>query len=283
MLSCSLDLLSVTESWLTSNDSITIADLTNSLEYYAFHHLPSSTRRGGRLAVIARKGLHVSRNEGCIFSSFEHFDSTISSGNKVFRLLKVHLPPPSKKNGFTVERFFSEFSALSEELTVTFCQFLLCGDFNFHVDIDSNANAKQFSDLFLRLICHPLCELIVNTPWNWSQSCEKAVCAVELWVDASPYGLGAVIILVYLNGNRRLIAYPSQTLNEHDKAFSYNIRFVSSKRNTVADVLSRLPLPSTFNEEDTIYRVEERLVHLLPITNKEICYATRVDTVLSGT
>ena len=45
MLSCSLDLLSVTESWLTSNDSITIAefkiqdplaDLTNSLEDYAF-------------------------------------------------------------------------------------------------------------------------------------------------------------------------------------------------------------------------------------------------------
>ena len=50
MLSCSLDLLSVTESWLTSNDSITIADLTNSLEDYAFHHLPSSTRRGGGLA-----------------------------------------------------------------------------------------------------------------------------------------------------------------------------------------------------------------------------------------
>ena len=46
MWSCSPDLLSVTESWLTSNDSITIADLTNSLEDYAFYHLPRSTRRG---------------------------------------------------------------------------------------------------------------------------------------------------------------------------------------------------------------------------------------------
>ena len=49
----------------------------------------------------------------------------------------------------------------------------------------------------------------------------------------------------------------------------------------MADTLSQLPLPSTFNEEDATYRVEERLVHSLPITHKEIRYATRVDPVLS--
>ena len=74
MWSCSPDLLPVTESWLISNDSITIADLKDSLEDYAVYRLPRSTRLGGGLAVIARKGLHVSRNEGCIFSSFEHFN-----------------------------------------------------------------------------------------------------------------------------------------------------------------------------------------------------------------
>ena len=111
MLSRSLNLLSVTESWLNSNDSITIADLTNSLKDYAVYHLPSSTRRGGGLAVIVRKGLHVLRNESCILPSFEHFDLNIISGDKVYRLVTVYRPPPSKKNGFTVERFFSEFSA----------------------------------------------------------------------------------------------------------------------------------------------------------------------------
>ena len=50
----------------------------------------------------------------------------------------------------------------------------------------------------------------------------------------------------------------------------------------MADALSRLPLPSAFNEEDAIYRVEERLVHSLAIMHKEIRYATRVDPVLSS-
>ena len=54
-------------------------------------------------------------------------------------------------------------------------------------------------------------------------------------------GLGAVIMRVYPKGNRRPIAYTLQTLNEHDEAFSYSIRFVQSKRNVVAGASSRLP------------------------------------------
>ena len=215
----------------------------------------------------------------------------------------------------------------------------------------------------LSTLAHTLYELLGNTPWNWSPGCDKAFCAVkcaltsetvlthydpklpvELSVDASPYGLGAVIMHVYPNGNRRPIAYASRTLNEHEKrygkidkealaimfglkrfhlylygrhftiltdhkplerifgpktaipslaamrlqrwaiilsAFNYNIRFVPSKQNAVADALSRLPLPSMSNEEDAIFRVEERLIDSLPITHKEIAHATRVDPVLS--
>ena len=42
---------------------------------------------------------------------------------------------------------------------------------------------------------------------------------MELSVDASPYGLGAVIMHVYPNGTRRPIAYASRTLNEHEKRY----------------------------------------------------------------
>ena len=51
LLSHLLNLLSVTESWLTLNDSITIANLINSLKDYAVYNLPRSTYRGGEFII----------------------------------------------------------------------------------------------------------------------------------------------------------------------------------------------------------------------------------------
>jgi len=42
---------------------------------------------------------------------------------------------------------------------------------------------------------------------------------VELSVDASPCGLGTVIMYVYPNGTRRPVAYTSRTLNEREKRY----------------------------------------------------------------
>ena len=49
----------------------------------------------------------------------------------------------------------------------------------------------------------------------------------------------------------------------------------------MADALSRLPLPSKAGDVSAVLKVEERLVDCLPITQKEINHATRVDPVLS--
>lgn len=53
---------------------------------------------------------------------------------------------------------------------------------------------------------------------------------------------------------------------------------VPSKQNAVADVLSRLPLPSTPNDEDSARVTDPVLTH----THKEISHATRADSVLSN-
>ncbi|XP_022777483.1 uncharacterized protein K02A2.6-like [Stylophora pistillata] len=87
-------------------------------------------------------------------------------------------------------------------------------------------------------MAHPLYELLGNRPWNWTSSCEQAFSnvkqaltsettlthynpelPVELSVNASPHGLGAVIMHVYSNGIRRPIAYASRTLKEHEQRY----------------------------------------------------------------
>ena len=62
--------------------------------------------------------------------------------------------------------------------------------------------------------------------------------------------------------------------------FNYSIKSFPSKQNAVADALSRLPLPSTPNDEDFAHNVEGRLTQSFPITHNEISHATREDPVL---
>ena len=90
----------------------------------------------------------------------------------------------------------------------------------------------------LSTLAHPLYQLLGNKPWKWTSNCDQAFgdikraltsettlthydpgLPVELSVVASPYGLGAVIMHVYPNEKRRPIAYPSRTLNEHEKRY----------------------------------------------------------------
>ena len=88
-------------------------------------------------------------------------------------------------------------------------------------------------------MAHPLHELLGNRPFRWTAECDTAFQAVkkavsadrllahydpklplELATDASPYGVGAVIMHVYGDGSRRPIAYASSSLNKHEKGYA---------------------------------------------------------------
>jgi hypothetical protein len=64
-------------------------------------------------------------------------------------------------------------------------------------------------------------------------------------------------------------------------AYDYDLQYVSSKQNLLADALSRLPDPVTETEESSLYHVEEARLESLPINSKDIGTATVRDPILS--
>ncbi|UYV68351.1 K02A2.6-like [Cordylochernes scorpioides] len=145
-----------------------------------------------------------------------------------------------------------------------------------------------------------------NVRWNWDlktnkafqdlkESLTKEPCLAyynlnsptELITDASPIGLGAVLIQTQQNGIKRPIAYASRSLTNTEKKYSqieketlgcnskielvittiydFEIEFIQGKQN-IADIFSRQPLSNTSDEkwlEDYVHKV-------LSITSEEL-------------
>ena len=53
--------------------------------------------------------------------------------------------PPS----VSTRQFLNEFSQLLEYANMLMTHLVICGDFNFHIDIPSNTDTKAFSDILL--------------------------------------------------------------------------------------------------------------------------------------
>ena len=127
-----LDLLVVVESW----------SIKNALKYLA------KTRKSGAVLLLHRKRFDVSLISNAGFESYEHLDLCINYGESNTRLLIVYRPPPSEDNGFTGSMFLDEFSKRLELLALDSNRPLaIVGDFNYHMDDNSDQAAKRFADL----------------------------------------------------------------------------------------------------------------------------------------
>ena len=88
IISNHLDILAVTETWLSEIDyqnNNSVAEILNTLKDFAFYHVPRVNRAGGGIGVFLRKGFSVSRNDTPLFSSMECMDLSISHGNSSIR------------------------------------------------------------------------------------------------------------------------------------------------------------------------------------------------------
>ncbi|ELU01903.1 hypothetical protein CAPTEDRAFT_191331 [Capitella teleta] len=86
------------------------------------------------------------------YNTFESCTIRIES-KKSACLSLIYRPPPSVKNGYTVNEFLKEF----EEFASALLQFnptqqlFIMGDFNFHLDVPNDPNGRLFNELLSAL------------------------------------------------------------------------------------------------------------------------------------
>ncbi|RUA04366.1 MAG: hypothetical protein DSY43_06485 [Gammaproteobacteria bacterium] len=143
-----VDVLALTETWIRSDnsDQRIINDLCPN--GYLFKHIPRKTKGGG-VALLYKLNFKVKNTTTTkSYKSFELADYVIHySPRKLLRMIVIYRPPPSTSNALTLNLFFDEFSQFLESTTTITQPMLICGDFNFHLDVNEDRSAQRFSDL----------------------------------------------------------------------------------------------------------------------------------------
>ena len=147
-----LDIVSITETWLT-HDRVTECALCTNV--YDLLHTPRMHRRGGGLALLIKSNLKHSQIVSCnITDSLEYQEVHVRMNKNSLEVLLVYRPPANKKNKATVRQFNVEFTRLLEAKAISVNKFPVVGDFNFHMDDTENAGACSFTDMLQAFDLH---------------------------------------------------------------------------------------------------------------------------------
>ena len=142
---CKADLVAITETWLSDNDSAVCYEITPA--GYKLLHCPRCDRRGGGTALLFRDNINVSKLETVSRISFEPSEYLVCTGSLRFRLAIIYRPPYSVNHPVTVNSFIDEFSEYLESVILSNDVLCLTGDFNIHVDDHNDSAACRFLDL----------------------------------------------------------------------------------------------------------------------------------------
>ena len=147
-----IDLLAITETWLTDDSSDEFYCRDSCPEGYKIEHLPRNYADGGGVALVYRRCFKVKKDVQTIHTSFELINIHITSAyTHNLRLVVIYQAPPSPENGFTVRMFLDEFSSFLEGLVLATSALLVAGNFNFHMDEPNDCDARRFIKyLFLK-------------------------------------------------------------------------------------------------------------------------------------
>ena len=110
-------------------------------------HVPRNGCQGGGVGLLYNRFYKMELQIAANYSSFESMEILLKLPATALRIVVLYRPPPFTKNGLKAGVFFKEFSGLLEQLVMSSGNLLLLGDFNLHVDDETNVQAATFLNL----------------------------------------------------------------------------------------------------------------------------------------
>ena len=196
IISHDLDILILTETWLTTDDKDQFFIRALNIKGYKFYSFPRGNNTGhGGVGIIIRSSINIKSASQCDSTNFENCILSLDLKQRRVDLCAVYRPPPSDKNKFTVNKFIEEFGDLLQSYASNSTPVAFLGDFNFHLDNGSNGNANRFTSLLHSLDF----EQHVSSPTHRSGHTLDAI------ISRSGYGLVSNVHVGDLFSDRCLI------------------------------------------------------------------------------
>ena len=145
-----IDVCFLTESWLKVSDKAKFAEIRE--HGYDIFSAPRKGRGGGVAFLFNPNQINLKRNKVKCYKSFEVLEAVIKEQSGVIRLSVIYrTTQTSSKKKYAETRqtlFFQEFAEYLDSIRTKIGRPIICGDFNFHVEDESDHTANQFKDLY---------------------------------------------------------------------------------------------------------------------------------------
>ena len=132
----SVGILAVTETHIRQEETDSLLH-SITLTGFKFCHKPRMHGCGDGVGFFINKAIQFRSVDTPSFSSFENISFAIGCAAQLLVLACVYCPP-----GSCSKSFLDQFLNLLEYLSSVSLSFLMCGDFNIHVDTSSNDSIK---------------------------------------------------------------------------------------------------------------------------------------------
>ena len=142
-----VDICCITESWLRVQDKAIFSEIRE--HGYDILSCPRKGRGGGVALIFNPFKLKPTEHKVSLYSSFEVFECLLQNLYRTYRLSVIYrstqkVEYDETKIGAFMEQFESYLDSISDKSGIP----VICGDFNFKVNLPSDKHAQNFINLY---------------------------------------------------------------------------------------------------------------------------------------